>query len=535
LSDARLIETYLPVQTISRESGREKNAGRGHHPSTLHWWWARRPLAACRSAVLATLLPASAFPEKADAIEQFFGRLGHWHSNELGVDRQALAKARELIASEWNEHAPRVIDSFVGGGAIPLEVLRLGGVAAGVELNPVAYIVGMGTVVWPQRFGGELADDVLRWGAWVRSHAVADVSRFYPRVGREADDRSSSQLHLHSAASDDGSVPLAYLWTRTVKCPNPALRAHDVPLTRMSHVVRTARKRLALKVVPNKRAGKCRFEIAADQATGAPRRRGRSSEAACPLCGASVSSAYLRDEGALGRIGFQLVAVICARPHEPGKQYIATSDIRHVLPDPSEVDAYIDGLSTYDMTPPSEAVQPMGNAGLASGETYLYGIDTFEQVFTRRQLATLLTLCRYVREAHGAMLEEGMDDERANVVSAYLGMAVNRVVDRSTALCRWDVTRETVQSPFVRDRLAMVWDFVEVNPFAGVSGDSRRRWNQWQRSFGTLPKRVAPRTSDGGLPPSCLSPTRASTPRSSTLRTTTTSATRTRRTSTTSG
>jgi putative DNA methylase len=472
--DRRLIEDYLPIAVISEQSAREKSGGRVYHPSTLHSWWARRPLASARAAVLATLVPGDAFPTDRSQIAHFFDLLTKWKGDEVGLDPLALEEARQLIRKAWPDQPPNVIDTFVGGGAIPLEAIRLGCDAAGVELNPVAFMVATGTLVWPQLYGSGLADDVERWGRWVRDRAYADVTDLYPGVappdatGRAPKDQEQMSIDEGRA---NGWTSAAYLWTRTVPCPNPARSSHRAPLVRAKYVVRKARKRIALKIVagPNDTP---RYELQEERGAAPSERRGRSSASACRMCGAVLSPEYLADQGAKGAIGFDLIAMILVLPGRQGKTYVSGSEVgTAAIPDETELDRRLGLLADAGLAPPSDRVEPMGNAGLASGNTYLYGISTFGDVFTKRQLVTLLTLCKYVRDAHEQMVSEGMDPDRADVVAAYLGLAVNRVVDRCTALCRWNLTRETVESPFVRDRLAMVWDFVEVNPFAGISAD----------------------------------------------------------------
>jgi putative DNA methylase len=468
VSERRLIEDFLPLRCIGQEAGREKNAGRSYHPSTLHWWWARRPLAAARAAVLATLVPTSAFPHERERIESFFTELTTWRGGELGVSEVALREARELIADEWPDR-PRVLDSFMGAGTIPLEVLRLGGDAVGLELNPVAFMVAMGTVVWPQQYGPTLADDVDAWGEWVARETFAEVAALYPPV--HTAHPPTEQLDLDGEQASDGEVPAAYFWTRTVRCPNPALDPHDVPLTRLSHVARTRRKRIAIQMVPDQNSRRVTFRLVPEQAGAPTTPRGKSSASSCPVCGASISPDYLKEQGKRGGIGRQLMAVAMSPPGRQGKNYMTADELREVVPDENELGERLATLEREGFASPDDVIQPMGNAGLASGETYLYGITTFADVFTQRQLITLLTMCKHVRRAWSAMRDSGMDDDRARAIAAYLAMIVNRTVDRCTSLCRWDVTAEKVQSPFVRDRLAMVWDFVEVNPFGGISGD----------------------------------------------------------------
>jgi putative DNA methylase len=473
--DRRLIEEYLPIGVISEQSEREKKAGRAYHPSTLHWWWARRPLASARAAVLASLVPAAFFPKDRDEVARLFEVFTRWKGDEVGADPLALDEARTLVKKAWPDQPPRVIDSFVGGGAIPLEAARLGCQVAGVELNPVAFMVATGTLVWPQTYGATLADDVERWGRWVRDKALADVGDLYRGVGRpeakKDQAKRESQLSFEEGKRPIAPRPAAYLWTRTVTCPNPARSPHRAPLVRAKYVVRKDRKRIELKVVTGTN-DTARYELKEVTGPAMPERRGRSSASACRLCGAVLSPEYLAEQGALGAIGIDLIAVISVQSGRQGKSYVSGSEVGVVaVPDESELDSRLALLKHEGYAPPADPVEPMGNAGLASGNTYLYGIKTFGDVFTKRQLVTLLTLCKYVRAAHDQMLKDGMEGDRANVVAAYLGLAVNRVVDRSTALCRWNLSGEKAESPFVRDRLAMVWDFVEVNPFAGISGD----------------------------------------------------------------
>jgi putative DNA methylase len=467
-----LVEEFLPIQAINAQSGREKAAGRDYHISTLHPWWARRPLAAVRAAVLASLVPADRFPVDREEVERFFTALTRWKGDEAGLATGALKEAREMVRAAWPGGPPAVVDTFAGGCAIPLEALRLGAKAAAVELNPVAYLIGLGTIVWPQQYGKSLAEDVERWGAWVRDRALEEVSDLYPDIVFQDPEGAKEQLTLQVDQPSSKLVPLVYLWTRTVRCPNPSRAEHFVPLIRSAHVVRTARKRIALEVVPHSETAAFTFRFVPEGAAGAEsRRRGRSSASACPLCGAHIDPKYLKKQGDEGGIGFQLVGLVCKRPGRQGKVYLSAEVLGDVVPEPEDIERRLGTLADEGLTVPNELIEPMGNAGLKSGKSYLYGIKTFGDVFTRRQLVSLLTLCKYVRAAREGMEAEGMDVERANVVAAYLGMIVNRVVDRSTSLARWNLGGEKLESPWVRDRLSMMWDFGEVNPFAGISGD----------------------------------------------------------------
>src|SRR5262249_16475396 len=382
MDQRRLIEEFLPVSQISTEGSREKLAGRDYHLSTLHSWWARRPLAAARAAVTATLLPVSAFPSERTDLERLFSGLTAWRGDETGMSPLALEEARKLIAAEWPDSPPKVIDSFVGGGAIPLEALRLGADAAGVELNPVAFLVASGTVVWPQQYGADLADDVHRWAEWVRDRTLQDIGDLYPAIKMDQGAGGGSQLDFEGQQETRALKPLAYLWTRTVRCPNPGRAPHDVPLIRSTHVVRKDNKRIRLKIVPDPDTSQFRFELIPDSSRDPAARRARSSASACPLCGAPISAKYLKEKGDHNEIGQQLVAVICARPGRQGKHYLSADAVPSMIPSADELEARLKALADEGFTVPDDMIQPMGNAGLASGETYLYGIKTFGDVFT---------------------------------------------------------------------------------------------------------------------------------------------------------
>lgn len=472
-----LIEEYFPLEEVSAEAVREKSAGRAYHISTLHWWWARRPLAAVRAALLATLVPASSFPRDPKETASLFRALAAWRGDTVGLNPVTLERARRLVVEAWPEGPPNVIDSFAGGGSVPLEATRLGTAAAAVELNPVAYMVGMGTLVWPQTYGEQLAEDVRRWGEWVRDQAWLRLSDLYPSPDGVDSAQREGQMELGSEPNA-AEPPLAYLWTRTVPCPNPSCPSTTpVPLLRTSHVVRKENRRIAVDVVPDSASGTFQFRLRDDRGAEESAKRGKSSASACRMCGATISAKYLKQQGNTMTIGVQLVATVAAGIGRQGKRYLGVDESRNIVPSDDVLNVHLEHLSDAGLVPPDELIEPMGNAGLSSGKSYLYGIPTFTQVFTKRQLVTLLTLCSTVREARQRMDQEGVEPNYANAVAAYLGFLVNRVLDRSTSLARWNLKRETAESPFIRDRLAMMWDFVEVNPFSGISGDVTKALN----------------------------------------------------------
>lgn len=231
--DKRLIEDFLPIKDVSKESAREKSIRRGHI-STLHLWWARRPLVACRAAVYGSLVPAPKEKNGRWPKSSFIQRLCKYPADPYAVkeaikhiynahaERLLKELCRDITAKDIEEGRalkPKILDMFAGGGSIPLEVLRLGCGAYALELNPVAHIIELATLVYPQKFGKKLVDEVEKWGNWVIEKAKEEIGDLYKPI---PDPKGCGNL-----------TPVAYLWTRTVKCKNPACNA-VVPLVKQT-------------------------------------------------------------------------------------------------------------------------------------------------------------------------------------------------------------------------------------------------------------------------------------------------------------
>jgi len=380
-----------------------------------------------------------------------------------------IAEARERVLAANGGKPPRVLDLFAGGGAIPLEAARLGCEATAVELNPVAHLIERCTLDYPQRFGPSLADDVREHGRrWVE-RTWERVGHLYPRV-REPE---GYQLELGSDAAAERAAgrPIAYLWTRTAPCPNTTRPPHDVPLVRQTWLAKSPGRYVALRPRLDMTALRVGWEVV--EATGSeglgfdPAGFSTRSSTSCLLCGAALSGAFVRREGDEGRVGIAPLGAALVKPSGRGRDYVAAGD--YPLPTAEECGAVI---SRLDVGPPNEIIPPTGNAGQATGKTFLYGLTRFRDLFTPRQLATLCAFAHGVRQAHGEMVAGGMDPQRAAAVCAYLGMALDRVVDRSSNLCRWETSNQTLMNTYARQALPMVWDFAEGNPFGGAAGDA---------------------------------------------------------------
>ncbi|MFM6358314.1 MAG: DUF1156 domain-containing protein, partial [Planktothrix sp.] len=274
--ERRLIEDFIPIREISAESAREKSIRKGHI-STLHLWWARRPLVAARAAVFASLVAAPETHQKRTALKQFMIDLCKWETGTPTLEkaRKQILEAQK-IRLNLPENTPldevpppKVLDMFAGGGAIPLEALRLGCETYAVDLNPVAHIIELCTLVYPQKYGNKLADEVEKWGNWVIEKVRDEIGDLYPeiRVG-EVLVPEGEQLNLFTQSQPQQcrdapwhvSTPVAYLWTRTVKCPHPSCGA-TVPLVRQTWLCKKSKKYVALQVIPNYETKTVEFKV----------------------------------------------------------------------------------------------------------------------------------------------------------------------------------------------------------------------------------------------------------------------------------
>ncbi len=492
----KLIEVALPLDAINRESAREKSIRHGH-PSTLHLWWARRPLATCRAVIFSSLVDDPDEPnapkeylEALDKLENpptgadgrrerlfyFIERLVKWEST---TDEKILAQARKLIRLSCEGKPPPVLDPFCGGGSIPLEAQRLGLEAYASDLNPVAVLITKALIEIPPKFAGKppvnpddraklqkgaawkgaagLAADVRYYGKWMRDRAWEKIGHLYPK-------------------GPNGETVIAWLWARTVKCPNPACGAH-MPLVRSFWLSTKLGKEAWVQPIVNGKT--VQFEVrtgkpADQEAVKRGTKTARGAKFFCLTCDEPADDQHIKDEGMAGRIAAQLLAVVSEG--QRSRVYLSpdTCDVPRV--DPPED---LRGLDSEIAEDP-RAIW-----------CKLYGLSTFADLFTPRQLVALTTFSDLVGEARELALQHareadlpddgvGIADEGsgatayADAVATYLSFVVSRLADRMSTLCTWDVggpgwgtkTRAT----FARQALPMTWDFAEVNPFCDSTG-----------------------------------------------------------------
>ncbi len=539
----KLIEVALPLAAINEAAAKEKSIRHGH-PSTLHLWWARRPLAACRAVLFAQLVddPSSVPEEFSDAAAQAKERrrlfdiieeLVLWENSNnervIANTRREIARSVARTLGEappqgrvdvdvfLAEKAPPVADPFCGGGSIPLEAQRLGLRAHGLDLNPVAVLIAKALVEIPPRFadlppvnpdaqatlaGGAdwdgngargLAEDVRFYGRWMRDEAEKRIGHLYPK-----------------ARLPDGSeaTAIAWLWARTVASPNPAARGVHVPLA--SSFVLSSKKRRESIVVPEVEAGRYRFTVKSGNIgpealarARAGTKNGRGANFTCLLSGAPIPAAHIKAEGVAGRMGARLMAVVAQG--RGGRVYVA----------PTEEMERAARKARPEWKPDGDVPRK-----LTGGTCYGYGLTTFADLFTDRQLVALGTFSDLVAEArekvkaawasaHPSMRPGGGAEAYADAVATCLGLSVSKQANRSSNLNFWDPGGAMVQQVFARQALPMVWDFCEANPFSGSSGSfvgrsaiSRTWWRRPRRVFRAVPRdwRMRHRTAGRNRP-----------------------------------
>lgn len=475
----RFIEESFPVKEVSEISAKEKNIRHGHI-STLHIWWARRPLASSRATSYAALIPATEDPGEWEKTRQFIIDLAMW---ENSLDKKTINKAREDILKANGGKPPRVLDPFSGGGSIPLEALRLGCETHAVEYNPVANLILKCTLEYPQKYGkpkevnnewglfgsetkNPLLEDVKRWGNWILDEARKEIGRFYP-------------------SDEDGSIPVGYIWTRTIPCQNPVCGA-EIPLMRQFWLAKKSNKKVAL--YPYTEGNEVKFKIVADPPAVAREggyekmpsdfdpSKGTVSRAiaVCPVCGSVVDDKTTRKLFQEGKAGERMVAVVLHKPGTVGKRYrLATEKDLEVF---KEAERYLEEKRQklmeewgIDPVPDEEILKKCHEVDRMP----MYGMNKWGDLFNSRQKLALITFTEKVRLAYQKMIEERYEEEYAKAVVSYLGLGVNRLATYLANLVRWRGDALSFERIFDRQALGMVWDYGEVNPFS----DSRGCWD----------------------------------------------------------
>lgn len=527
-SPRKLIEVALPLDKINEAAAREKSIRHGH-PSTLHLWWARRPLAAARAVIFAQLVNDPGYQqgggfkygknkkEAAEERKRLFGIIEELVVWENTTNERVLEAARTEIRRSWREvcdlnrdhpdaaelfnpeKMPGLHDPFAGGGAIPLEAQRLGLDAFASDLNPVAVLINKAMIEIPPKLAGRvpvgpllpgedasdprlrgewpgatgLAEDVRRYGAWMREEAHKRIGHLYPHVevtAEMAEVRPDLQPYLGQKLK-----VIAWLWARTVKSPNPAFSHVDVPLA--SSFLLSSKVGKEAYVEPILEDDNYRFivKVGSPQDPVATKRgttASRWNAFRCLISNVPITYEYIRGEGIGGRLGNRLMAVVAEGVR--GRVYLSPTQALEDL--------------AHEATPGWRPELEI-NYQPRDIKTQIYGLTKYGDLFTPRQLVGLTTFSDLVDEAREKVRMEALgagmaDDELgldsggtgatayAEAVGVYLSLACSRLADRSSTICSWDSHKsaEKIRNTFARQALPMTWDFAEANIFSESSG-----------------------------------------------------------------
>ena len=522
-SPKKLIEVALPLDDINVASAREKSIRHGH-PSTLHLWWARRPLATARAVLFAQMVNDPGYErhlqrgvnkkEAAQERERLFEiikKLVLWENTN---NESVLSEARAEIKKSWRETCalnknhpqaaelfnpdklPAFHDPFAGGGSIPLEAQRLGLESYASDLNPVAVLINKAMIEIPPKFAGHkpvgpvpkgekqgtlhedwsgargLAKDVRRYGEWMREEAQKRIGHLYPPVEITAD-MAQERPDLKPLVGQKLTV-IAWLWARTVKCPNPACGC-EMPL--LSSFILSSKAGKETYLTPKFREDLgLSFDVTTKKPTqlGDPKKglkRGMSGIFECINCKTVTTRNYTAEQATKIGLGAVQTAIVCngknRRIYLPAKYGM----VPDVIPEPNTA-----GL-TVGLAPNPRDVWCRN-----------FGLNTPADLFTPRQLIALTTFSDLVQVARQKVNQDavsaGMDDDGlglddggsgaaayADALAMYLAFSVSKATDRNSSLCFWEYPMDRLRGTFGRQALPMVWDFAETNPLAGAGGD----------------------------------------------------------------
>lgn len=506
----KLIEVSIPLDEINKQSAREKSIRHGH-PSTLHLWWARRPLATARAVLFAQLVDDPSVREDefiAEAREKGYEDPEGWAGHRIKQERERLFDlitrmvdwdnrgdealfdaVRAEIMKSTNGNPPAILDPFAGGGTIPLEAQRLGLESHASDLNPVAVLINKALIEIPPKFAGRepvfpgaagtrtdwpkatgLAEDVRRYGGWMRDEAQKRIGHLYPKV---------------KLPGGGEATVIAWIWARTVTCPNPACGI-EMPLVRSWWLGKKKGKEAF--VVPRVVGGRVEYEIGHDPRHAPAEGSIAGGNGVCVACSASVPNRYIREQATSSGLGARLIAVVA----EGARQRIYL--------DPTEAQ---EGVARDVVRPEDTPDQTIPTPNHDVDRLPMYGMPRWSDAFTNRQLTALTTLSDLVSEARdrvladaraagypeGGRLEAGGTDAAAyaDAVATYLGITVSRCTDYFSTINTWASTGEFVRNVFARQAIPMAWDYVETNPFSASTGNFLGQLEWPSRVLDTLP------------------------------------------------
>jgi putative DNA methylase len=522
----RLIEHNIPLADISEESAREKNIRHGH-PSTLHIWWARRPLAASRATAFAALVddpgpdePApegSGFETKREYLQDLIKRITPWEAVKNGNSKD-IEEARKIILDQFEE-PPKVLDPFAGGGSIPLETLRLGCETYASDYNPVAVLIEKATIEWPTKFGIDVHIDksyfgeeevedqqikfsikrnekkinllsflVEKWTKKIFSELKDELSIYYPP------ENSEGLIGKREIEYEHGWIPVGYLWARTIPCQNPNCGV-EIPLIKQFWLSKKKNKKIAYHPIVDKELNNIHFEILADENEIKSKDFNPShgtidrGNVLCPVCNQVIKANQTRSLARAGKMKQRMVAVVYHHHNQFGKRYrIANqSDIESFSEAKTKLIEKIKQWPFLENPLPDERLPSDGTLGFRINK---YGMKQWKEIFNDRQKLSLIFLAEKIKTNKQKILEDcdnifnyiSKNDthenyekedyvyELRNAVLGYLTLILDMQAAFNNNLARWENTSEAIKHAFARQALPMMWDYVELNPFSGSTG-----------------------------------------------------------------
>jgi len=535
ISPKKLIEVALPLDAINTACAREKSIRHGH-PSTLHLWWARRPLAAARAVIFGQLVhdPEDLWRTQNPGVEPKPQNKSAWTRERVRLfkiiedlvlwenttNEVVLEAARAEIRRSWKiscelnkDHPqaaelfnpakmPGLHDPFAGGGAIPLEAQRLGLEAYASDLNPVAVLINKAMIEIPPRFAGRapvhpdakstlgrwhgaggVAEDVRRYGQWIRDEAAKRVGHLYPKV-KITTDMTKDRPDLEPYVGREVNV-IAWLWARTVRSPSPAFGHVDVPLA--SSFILSSGEGKEAYVVPEVDRNDYQFRVLMGspppEASGGTK-AARGANFRCLMSGAPLDPKYIRAEAVAGRMGARLMGIVADGAR--GRLYLPPVESQQSVAMSAEVGSAADPIDV----PIANDPRPM--------TCLLYGLRSFRDLFSARQLVTLTTIGSLIEEVRARIVADatasGWDASvtplaaggsgtkaYADAVCLYLGFGLGKLADYNSTLCSWIAGGQTMRNTYGRQALPMIWDFAEANPLGNATGSYTSALSQGAR------------------------------------------------------
>lgn len=497
----KLIEVALPLESINLASSKEKSIRHGH-PSTLHLWWARRPLAAARAVIFSQMIDdpsehpdefqtQEAQDEERDRLFKLIEKLVLWENTNNDT---VLAQARDEIVKNWErtckgnpgnslynpEKLPGFHDPFAGGGALPLEGQRLGMSSFATDLNPVAVLINKSMIEIPSLFAGlppinpKSRQLQSHTGSWVKSQGLAEDVDYYGKLLRKSAEQKLLDVYPKVKQGNSEYTVIAWIWARTVKSPNPAFAEIDVPLCSTFYLSSKVGKESYIEPIINGsdyefvvRSGKPHDPDAVKAGT----KLARGANFRCILSGSPITPQYIKSEGMAGRLGARLLAIVA--DGDKGRLYISANKEHESIAKSVKADW------SPDAPLPDEPMSCWAKP---------YGLETFGDLFSNRQLYALTTITGLIHEVKEQAYKDallallpntdvGLKDKKvsaksyAEAIAVYLSLAVDKAADYWSSACSWHSSKELIRNTFGRQVIPMIWDYAEVNPLSTSTGN----------------------------------------------------------------